>query len=367
MKHLFKIVALTLLGLWVVSCEKDDNVTLDVTSNPSLSSDATTLVLTKDTEANKAVKFSWENPTFNTQVVVKDALEIAAAGSNFKNASSVNVTTLDKAVTYTVGAFNKIILDAGFLPGKANEIEVRMKSSVGSIVLYSNTVKMTVTPYLTEFPSFYIVGDASAVGWSAGSAQMLFKEENISTIYTYLENGKSFRFLGQQDWGPNNYSLDTPDTQASNRYFKTWSSNLIASPAENIQFTGTSGMYKITIDADLAKKTIEAVPSPINVWNPANLYLVGSVNGWNAGAAIPMTSLGNGKFEHTIALSGETQLKFLGQQAWAELEWGDIKADSNTGYLAPKGGNGNIKLTGTGVNYKITVDLKLGVYTIKPL
>lgn len=367
MKHFFKILTLTFIGLLMTSCEKDDDVNLNVISNSSLSSDATTLVLTKDTEGNKAVKFNWENPTFNTQVVIKEVMEIAAAGSNFQNAASVNLNTLDKSVTYTVGAFNKIILDAGFMPGTASAIEVRMKSSVGSIVLYSNVIKMTVTPYLTAFPSFYIVGDASAIGWSAANAQLLYKQENMSTIYTYLENGKSFRFLGQQDWGPANYSLDAAGTQAGNKYFKTWSTNLSVADAENIKFGGASGMYKITIDSDGSKKTIDVVASAITVWNPAGLYLVGSVNGWDAGSAIAMTSLGNGKFEHTIALSGETQLKFLGQQAWGDLEWGDSKADSNTGYLAPKGDNGNIKLNGTGGNYKITVDLKVGVYSIKPL
>lgn len=368
MKHLFKIFTIALIGFFVISCEKDeDQAILGNGTAPSLSADATTLVLLKDDEADKAVKFSWANPVFDTPVSLSNSLEFAKAGLNFQGAHSIDITAKDLSATYTVGDFNKIMLDSGFLPGVATPIEVRMKSSVGNVTLYSNTISMTVTAYLTEFPSFYLVGDASAVGWNAGNAQLLYKKDNLSTIYTYLENGKTFRFLGQQDWGPINYSLDAAGMNAGNKYFKTWSTNLAASTPENIQFNGITGMYKVVIDADAAMKSITVSTSSVNSWNPANVYLVGTVNGWNATTAIPMTSLGNGKFEYTIALPAASEFKFLGQQSWGDLDWGNITADGNTGYLGPKGSNGNVKFDGTGGNYKISVDVKMGIYKIQPL
>ncbi|WP_312901770.1 SusE domain-containing protein [Chryseobacterium taichungense] len=368
MKHLLKILTIAFIGFFVISCDKDeDQAILGNGTTPSLSADATNLVLSKDNEANKAVKFTWTNPVFNTQVALNNSLEFAKAGLNFQGAHSIDITAKDLSGTYTVGDFNKIMLDSGFLPGVSNSIEIRMKSSVGNLALYSNTITMTVNPYLTEFPSFYLVGDASAVGWNPGSAQLLYKKDNFSTIYTYLENGKSFRFLGQKSWDGLNYSLDVTGMNAGNKYFKTWSTNLSPSTPENIQFTGASGMYKVVIDADATVKSITVSASPINNWNPANVYLVGTVNGWNAGTAIPMTSLGNGKFEYTIALPAASEFKFLGQQSWGDLDWGNISADGNTGYLGPKGSNGNIKFDGTGGSYKISVDVKLGVYKIQPL
>ncbi|WPO89559.1 SusE domain-containing protein [Chryseobacterium sp. HR92] len=368
MKNLFKILAAVFIGILMVSCEKDeDKAVLEVTKNPTLTGDAATLVLLKANENDKAVKFTWTNPTFNLAVVNSNTLEFAKAGTSFANAKSADLTANDLSKTYTVKDLNKIILDAGFLPGVAANIEVRMKASVGNAASYSNVIPMSITPYLTEYPSFYIVGEASAVGWNAGAAQVLYKNENISTIYTYLENGKAFRFLGQKDWSPLNYSLDTAGMQDANKYFKTWSSNLVAAAPENMQFTGASGMYKITIDSDLAKKTIDVVPSAINNWNPANLYMVGTINGWNAAGAIAMTNLGGGKFEHTIILSAGSQFKFLGQQSWGDLDWGNISGDGNSGLIAPKGSNGNIKIDGTGGSYKISVDLKLGTYKIEAL
>lgn len=368
MKNFFKIFIALVIGVFAVSCEKDeDQAVLGEGTKPSLTADATVLVLEKDHENDKAVKFEWVNPKFNIQVAFNNSLEFAKAGTNFQSVKSVDVSAPDLKVTYTVRDLNKIILDAGFLANVANQIEVRLKSKIGNITLYSQPVSMTVTPYLVELPSFYLVGDASAVGWNASTAQLLYKNENFSTIYTYLENGKSFRFLGQQDWNPLNYSMDTAGMNDTYKYFKTWSSNLAAAPAENIQFTGATGMYKVVIDADPAQKSITVSPSAINTWNPASLYMVGTINGWNAGGAIAMTNLGNGKFEHTIALPAGSQFKFLGQQSWGDLDWGNISADGNTGYLGPKGSNGNITFDGTGGNYKITVDVKLGVYKIQPL
>ncbi|WP_370901536.1 SusE domain-containing protein [Chryseobacterium gossypii] len=368
MKHLIKILTIAFIGLLVISCEKDeDQAVLGEGTKPTLSADATTLVLLKDNEADKAVEFTWTNPVFDIQVALANSLEFAEAGTNFQSAKSVDITATDLSAVYTVGDFNKIMLDAGFLPGTATQIEVRLKSSVGNISLYSNVIAMTVTPYLTEFPSFYLVGDASAVGWNAGSAQLLYKKDNFSTIYTYLESGKTFRFLGQQDWNPVNYSLDVSGMNDNYKYFKTWSTNLSPATPENIQFTGATGMYKIVIDADATQKSITVSASSVSSWNPANLYIVGTLNGWNAGTAIPMTSLGDGKFEYTTVLPDASEFKFIGQQSWGDLDWGNIDGDGNTGYLGPKGSNGNIKFDGSGGNYKITVDIKTGVYKIQPL
>lgn len=369
MKHLFKIFTLLVITLFITSCEKDeDQAVLKNPSASSLKADKTILVLTKDNEAQTAITFDWSNPDYGVAVAQKNQLQIAVKGTNFASPKNVDLGDGTKKVSYTVAEFNTVLLDAGLLPGVATDIEVRLSSKLGSYdAVTSNSVTVKVTPYLTEFPSFYLVGDASAVGWNAGTAQLLYKKDNLSTIYTYLENGKSFRFLGQQDWGPLNYSLDVAGMNAGNRYFKTWSTNLSPSTPENIQFTGVSGMYKVVIDADATVKSITVSASPVNTWNPANVYLVGTVNGWNSATAIPMTNLGNGKFEYTVALPAASEFKFLGQQSWGDLDWGNITADGNTGYLGPKGSNGNIKFDGTGGNYKISVDIKLGTYKIQPL
>lgn len=369
MKNIFKILAIAFVGIWLVSCEKDeDRAILGNPSVSSLASDKTSLVLIKDNAAQSAVTFNWKAPDYGVAVAQKNQLQIAVKGTNFASPKNVALNDGASKVTFTIAEINDYVQDAGLVPEVAADVEVRLSSKLGeNTAITSNAVTITVTPYMTAFPSFYLVGDASSVGWSEVNAQLLYKKDNFSTIYTYLENGKTFRFLGQQGWDPKNYSLDAAGIKTENKYFKTWSPNLVAAPAENIQFNGPTGMYKIVIDADATQKSITVSPSPLNNWNPANLYIVGTVNGWDSGTAIPMSNLGNGKFEYTVALPAASEFKFLGQQSWGELDWGNITADGNTGYIGPKGSNGNIKFDGTGGIYKITVDLKLGVYTIKPL
>ncbi|ASW74080.1 hypothetical protein IQ37_12810 [Chryseobacterium piperi] len=368
MKNIFKISFVLILGFLLYSCEDDDKTVIGEGTPPSLKSDVTSVVLESDNNDDKAITFEWVNSNYGINLEISNSLEFALKGSDF---ASPKLTVIEGGLTkrsLTVEELNTIILSMGVGTAAPTQIEVRLKSEIPNYrTYYSNVIALTVTPYITELPSFYLVGDASSVGWSEVNAKLLYKKDNFSTIYTYLENGKSFRFLGQQAWSPLNYSLDATGMNNDYKYFKTWSPNLVAAPSENIQFTGTTGMYKIAINADPAQKSIVVSPSSVNVWNPANLYIVGTVNGWDVANAIAMTNLGDGKFEYTTTLAAASEFKFLGQQSWGSLDWGNIESAGNTGYLGPKDSNGNIKFDGTGGNYKISVDLKLGVYKIQPL
>lgn len=97
------------------------------------------------------------------------------------------------------------------------------------------------------------------------------------------------------------------------------------------------------------------------------MYLVGNVggNGWDAANALTMTKVSTGVYEFVTTLVADTEFKIIGQKSWGSLEWGDISSTGNSGFLAPKGDNGNIKFVGDGSSYKITVNLKGGIYTIK--
>ena len=245
---------------------------------------------------------------------------------------------------------------------------VRVKSYLGngSLESISNVTSLLITPYKLVYPDFYLVGAASYVGWTAGSAQILNKVDNKSIIYTYLEKDQNFRFLGQKDWSPINYSIDDSGTDTASRYFKSTSSNIVFGDHENMKFTGETGIYKVVIDADKNTKSLEATASPIPAFDIPQVYLVGNVagNGWSAENAIEMTKAGTGVFEYTTTLPADAEFKFLGQKSFGSLDWGNISGDGNTGFLGPKGDNGNIKFVGEGSTYKITVNIKAGIFTI---
>ncbi len=292
---------------------------------------------------------------------VKDPGEYSVVLSTTQDFESKIVlgTSSTNSFTTTLGDLNTKLLDAGFAGNTAHSLFLRVE--MGDEV--SNAVATTITTYQAVYPDFYLVGAASNAGWDAVNSINFYKHDNISEIYTYLQPDE-FRFLGQADWNPLNYSIDAAGIKDSYKYFKTVSPNIEKSSGdENMKFTGAAGMYKVMINVDT--KSLTAEPSSIPTWDVPNLYIVGTINGWSADTAYPLSPLGNGKFEYIGELADASEFKFIGQLSWGDLEWGNISGAGDTGFLAPKGGN--IKFNGGGGFFKIIVDIKTGKYTVSPL
>ena len=329
-----------------------------VITNPTSGSN---LVLDAAHPTENATTITWDDYTY--AVDANYTVEIAAKGAT--DFTVIGTTINDKQLKISNFDLNEAALKASLPVGVASETDIRVTASTistgGNLEKVSQIVTFKLTPYQPVYIPFYLVGDASAVGWDAATAQLLNQNNEVSEIYTYLTNNGSFRFLGQQDWGPLNYSLNAPDMNDDYKYFNTWSSNLEASTPENIKFIGNSGIYKITINQNA--RSIEATPSALpNV--PENIYLVGSLNNWDAANSLVMNKVGDGVFEYSISIPDNAEFKFIGQQDWGDLEWGNIHSGGNSGYLGPKGDNDNIKFSGGGNLYTIRVNFKLGTYTI---
>lgn len=333
-----------------------------VITNPTAGS---SLVLDAANPTAVATTFTWADYSYGT-INANYKVEMATEGSaafmlvgNTQNVKELAVSNFD---------LNEVASKLSLPVNVASNVDIRVtatsESTGGTITKTSSVVTFQLTPYQPDFKELYLVGGGTAVGWDASNAQLLYQNQNISEIYTYLENNGEFRFLGQQDWNPINYSLNADGINDSYKYFATWSTNLEPSGAENIKFLGNSGMYKITIDQNT--KSIVVTPSAVPTV-PSSVYLVGSIQGWNAGSAIPMDQIGDGEFEYTIAIPADGEFKFIGQQDWSGLEWGNIHDGGNSGYLGPNGDNNNIKYVGTGGMYKITANIKMGTYKVTPL
>lgn len=310
-----------------------------------------------------AVTVMWTDYTYG--VDVNYTVEVAPKGSTAF--ASLGTVKNEKELPVSNFTLNNAAIGAGLTAGIATDVDIRVtaktESAGGVITKVSNVVTFKLTPYTPAFVDFYLVGGGTAVGWNAGGAQLLKNTNETSEIYTYLEQNGEFRFLGQQDWSPINYSLNASGINDSYKYFNTWSTNLEPSGNENMKFTGNSGMYKITIDQN--SRDITVTPSALPTL-PTNLYLVGSLNGWDANNALPMEQVNDGVYEYTIAIPDGAQFKFIGQQAWGDLEWANIHTGGNSGFLGPKGDNDNIQFDGGGALYKITANIKLGTYKLTP-
>ncbi|RZJ39060.1 MAG: SusF/SusE family outer membrane protein [Chryseobacterium sp.] len=324
------------------------------------------LVLNSADQAAVATTFTW-NDYSNYGVDVKYMVEIAKKGSTAF--VSLGEVTNVKSFAVTNKDLNTAVVNTGATMSQPNDMDVRVTASTtstgGSIVLKSAIVTFKVTPYQIDYPNFFLVGAATAAGWDGPGATQLYKHDNISEIYTYLQP-EDFRFLGQADWNPVNYSIDAAGIKDNYKYFKTVSSNVVkAAGDENMKFTGTAGIYKVVIDADFGVKSLN-VTSTTSPWDIPNLYLVGSLQNWTASTAEAFNSIGNGKFEMIREIPDNAEFKFLGQQDWSGNEWGNIHKDNagNSGFIGINGDNSNIKFNGGNSFYTITVDLKKGTYTI---
>jgi hypothetical protein len=310
-----------------------------------------------------AATVKWTDYTYGVEVNYN--VEIAPKGSTtFVSGGTVKDA---KELMWTNFTLNDAVLKFGLAVGVVSEVQVRVtaktQSAGGTISKTSDIVLFKVTPYAPAYVDFFLVGGGTAVGWNATSSQVLYKNNEVAEIYTYLNNNGDFRFLGQQDWNPINYSLNDAAIKDSYKFFNAWSANLQPSGDENIRFTGDSGMYKVAINQN--SRAITVTPSSIPTL-PTNVYLVGSIQGWNPTTALEMTQIGDGLYEYMIAIAPNSEFKFLGQQSWGDLEWANIHTDGNSGFLGPKGDNNNIKYNGTGGMYKITANIKLGTYKVTP-
>lgn len=324
------------------------------------------IVLNGTEPTANAVTVKWDDYTYATTTTVNYKVEIAKKGTTAFNL--LGTTTTVKELVLTNFALNEAVLKLGGQVGVASEYDIRVTaetvSTGGTITKTSELVSIAVTPYQPAYGPFYIVGGFVApYNWNASNAVKLFENQNIAEMYAYLDNGATFRFLGQKDWNPLNYSLNNAGIKENYKYFKTWTTNLAAAGDENMTFSGDTGIHKITIDQN--SRDIKIVPIANNAM-PSELFLVGSLNGWNSSTAIPMEATGFGEFKYTIAIPDGAAFKFLGQQSWGDLEWGNIHGEGNSGYIGPKGDNNNIVFNGGGNLYEITVNLAFGFYTVLP-
>lgn len=358
--------------LGIVACQERETLVIE-NESPAILMDlsAESLFLDKNFPDNPALNITWETAKYSQPTEIRYKIE-ASATEDFQEAMTVStVNGSARTVTYTVGEMNTVAQTLGLEAGEVGTLYFRVVSYIGDGGEYlsstSNTSVLSITPYVLDYPTFFIVGNASVADWNAGDALMLYKHENLSVLYTHLVGGNSFRFLGQANWNPINYSIDQEGTRPEYRYFKQVSDNLAQDGEENMKFNGTTGMYKVTIDATTGVQSLTVEASPVAGYDFPEIYLVGSMNGWNAESPLTLAKVGDGIYEITTPLAADAEFKFLGQKSWGDAEWANIIKENagNSGYLGPKGDNGNIQFAGNGGDYTIRVNVKAGTYTIE--
>jgi len=372
------IVFIALVAIW--SCKKDEVRAVIDTSAASpitLNASSTTLVLDSADAANKnAVIFNWDAVQYGTDVAIVYTLQLDSLNGDFSKPVAVEVgSELSKA--YTEANLNTIVQNLGLTPGTSGQIQARVKAVVSQSgtaasvvpVIYSNVLKLTVTPYSTKpqpkYPvpdGLYIVGDATPGGWDnpvpVPSQKFTKIDDNTFGIVIELIGGKEYLLIPKNgDWSHKYAVPDHPDPM---------SGNFVPDASNNIPAPAASGVYTIIVDFVKGTYTLTA-GNPYKV--PSNLYIVGDATpgGWDNPVPVPsqqFNQISNGEFEITLPLTGGKSYLFLPLNGdWghkfggASKTGGALLADNNV----PSSNTPAPDASGT---YKINVNFFAQQYTV---
>jgi starch-binding outer membrane protein SusE/F len=266
MKKILSAIIMSSLLLMLVSCEKEENkIYFEGGTAPVLTASSTTpLVLTGANAANTAIQFSWTNPNYRTTTGISSldvnyTLQIDTTGSNFTNPRMQEVTfSKDLSKAFTVKELNALFGAAkmNLVSGIPHNVEFRLKASMagGAAPLYSNVIKMVITPYLdvaVPLPTtseLWATGDAFASGW----ANPLGNPYDVSQKFTKVSN--TLYELTVAMPGGGNYKILQDNGRWDTQYHMlpggTWSAGSFEKKDSDPGFPGppTAGTYKIRVD-----------------------------------------------------------------------------------------------------------------------
>jgi hypothetical protein len=322
------LVAAVLL-LLVFSCKKNIPEAVLKPGSSALTASASTVVLDSTGGGSKmATTLSWPPVSYGAQVAVTNVLQIDSINGNFSKPVSVNLAT-GVTMSYTMSALNTVALSLGLAPGVAGQLQARVVTDVNQSTgaassvstVYSNVIKLTLTPYSTipqpKYPvplNLFLVGNATpggtATGWNnpvpVPSQQFTQIDPNTFGIVINLIGGAQFLLLPVNgDWS-HKYAVTSSNPNAGGDAF-------VPDAANNMNGPATSGLYKIIVD--FVKGTYTITPAGATDI-PTSLFLVGdaTAGAWADPVPVPsqqFTQVSSGEFKIIIPLLGSGSYLFL--------------------------------------------------------
>lgn len=220
MKKIFAI----LLLIGITSCSTDDvqdRPIIVASDAPELIApeDGTIYTLNFENPTMIVDRFVWKSADFGGDIATNYTVEIDNVDNQFANALILGSVAGGTQLGFDVATLNGIALSLGATPFTAYSLEGRVKAEVGGGVeaMYSNKVTFVVTPYTTEAPKLFVVGNflgASGYGsdWTSGDAVPIAAETFGDTSfegYVYMNMpSPEYKFLPTTDSFEGDYGDD---------------------------------------------------------------------------------------------------------------------------------------------------------------
>lgn len=350
MKNIVKSFLSIALVASLISCEDEQDL-LFLTPEGSFEiltpSTGDEVELSPSTPLNPGLTLSWEDANYGTTPTeIRYEVEIDKTGDNF-DTPLVLTSTTNTFVTINSAALNTAVLTIGLTPFSQGSIDVRIKSSVGSEgseILYSNVINYLVTPFSTDLPKLYVIGNflsnsGYGADWSPAAtlpslASSAFGQTDFEG-YVYMNVASpEFKLI------PTNTSLDGDYGDDGN-----FAGTLAQTGEENIQLSA-AGYYRIQANTSTLTYSVQ----------PTSWAITGSATplGWPDNGIQDQDMTYNPttkKWQITIQLTaGGNEFKFRANDNW-NINFGDDGGDGILDY-----GGGNLSVPSSG-NYLIEIDL----------
>ena len=362
MKKILKLSTLALLLIAGVSCENDDQKMASPSGGPELLTplDGSSYVLDPAAGTNEVTTLVWNHADYSVQTEVNYDVEVALAGTDFATTVAGGSTT-NRFVVWSHEALNTVALEAGLTPYTAGDLEVRIKSSLGSnaeMVAYSNIITITITPYTTDLPKIAVPGNHQ--GWSPPTAPLMASSGFGQTNFEgYISLDGEFKFLRPKADGTFDWDGDSADWGDDG----TFSGVLLNTGETNC--TATAGYY--WVKANTATLTYSI--TPITTWG-----IIGSATpgGWDS--STPMTYNPTTKKWSIVVTLVDGEYKFRSNNIWdagsVQYNLGGFQADKvGDDYAGESMSYGGANLVVTAGTYLVELDLsnpRAYTYTLTP-
>jgi hypothetical protein len=307
MKLLFNIHVLIVLLMGLTSCNKDEETDPQDLIDPqiTISSPATSVSISSGDEVSFDILFADDNALKSISITSSEL--------------GINISEGIDGLSFTYS--NSITIS-----GSEGSYEVVITATDVALNSSSKTISITIKPE-ANFETVYAVGDVTWNDWDTSKAMPMAADENNVgwfEITLYSDgNDAGVKFIGQLDWAPNNWGLvSSADPSQGMADADNSEKILLELGYHTIRFNPNTLEYSVTAIA-------ETLPTPNGAFHVMGCGFK-QADGtdidlcWDPSKAYPMTQESRNPYLHkaTIVFSDATDLKFNGNQAWDELDWG---------------------------------------------
>lgn len=345
----FKSILVLMIAFFAISCSTDDvqdRPVIEPTESPVLIApdEGKIYNLSFEQSSNLAERFVWSEANYGGNVEMTYNVQIDNAGNEFANAESLGSIIGATQLGVTVETLNNTVLALGATPFTAAAYDVRIQSMVSDMEMYSETKTITVSPYTTEAPKFYVVGSFLSAGgygndWTPENGVPIaasgFGETSFEGYVYFPADDSQYKFLPTNSGWDGNYG-DAGEGDGSY-------TNALAEPGVNAGLPNNEGgYYRVNMDSE--DLTYELTKTD---WG-----IIGSATptGWDSDT--DLTYDADAKvWKVTLDLIGGEYIKFRANDDWPINLGGDNDDDGYMNYGGP-----DIQIETDG-NYTVTLDL----------